>query len=86
MPKPLIDGLARAPGVVVGDNEPYSGRDEYGYTIASHGAARGLPHVLIEVRDDLIRDEAGVARWAGILGDALAPILADSALRRVERF
>lgn len=86
VPKPLIDGLARAQGVVVGDNEPYSGRDEYGYTIASHGAERGLPHVLIEVRDDLIRDEAGVARWAGILGDALTPILADPALRRVERF
>ena len=39
-----------------------------------------------EVRDDLIRDEEGVTRWAGILGDALAPILADPALRRVERF
>lgn len=86
VPKPLIAGLARMPGVVVGDNEPYSGRDGYGYTIASHGAERGLPHVLIEVRDDLIRDEGGVARWAGVLGDALAPILADPALRRVERY
>ncbi|MHB1217329.1 MAG: N-formylglutamate amidohydrolase [Alphaproteobacteria bacterium] len=86
VPRPLIAGLARMPGVVVGDNEPYSGQDEYGYTIESHGAKRGLPHVLIEVRDDLIRDEAGVSRWAGILGDALAPILANPALRRVERF
>lgn len=86
VPKPLIAALARTPGVVVGDNEPYSGRDEYGYTILHHGAERGLPHVLIEVRDDLIRDQAGVARWGGILGDALAPILADPALRRIERF
>jgi predicted N-formylglutamate amidohydrolase len=86
VPKPLIAALARMQGVVVGDNEPYSGRDEYGYTIMHHGAQRGLPHVLIEVRDDLIRDEAGVARWTGILGDALAPILADPGLRRVERF
>lgn len=86
VPKPLIAGLAGVPGVVVGDNEPYSGQDEYGYTIESHGAKRGLPHVLIEVRDDLIRDPAGVERWAGILGDALAPILADGNLRRVERF
>lgn len=86
VPKPLIAGLAKMPGVVVGDNEPYSGQDEYGYTIMHHGARRGLPHVLIEVRDDLIRDEEGVARWAGILGDALAPILVDPALRRVERF
>jgi predicted N-formylglutamate amidohydrolase len=42
--------------------------------------------VLIEVRDDLIRDEAGVARWSNILGDALTPILADPALRRIEHF
>lgn len=86
VPQPLIAGLGRMSGVVVGDNEPYSGRDEYGYTIAEHGAKRGLPHVLIEVRDDLIRDEAGVVRWAGILGDALAPILANPTLRRIERF
>lgn len=86
VPRALIAALAQAPGVVVGDNEPYSGRDEYGYTIENHGAKRGLPHVLIEVRDDLIRDESGVAHWAGVLGDALAPILADRSLRRIERF
>lgn len=86
VPQPLIANLAKAPGVVVGDNEPYSGKDEYGFTIMEHGARRGLPHVLIEVRDDLIRDEAGVARWSNILGDALAPILADPALRRIEHF
>lgn len=86
LPMPLIAALGKVPGVFVGNNEPYSGRDEYGYTIEHHGARRGLPHVLIEVRDDLIRDEAGVARWADILGDALAPILADRGLRRMERF
>ena len=86
VPKPLIGNLAKMPGVVVGDNEPYSGKDEYGYTIMHHGAKRGLPHVLIEVRDDLIRDGQNVARWAGILVDALAPILADPKLRRVEQF
>ena len=86
IPVPLIAALARVPGVVVGDNLPYSGRDEYGYTTDVHGARRGFPHVLVEFRDDLVRDAAGVARWAGIAGDALAPILADPAIRRVERF
>ena len=86
VPQPLIANLAKTPGVVVGDNEPYSGKDEYGYTIMHHGAQRGLPHVLIEVRDDLIRDEQNVARWSGILGEALVPILANPALRRVEHF
>lgn len=86
IPVPLIAALGRVPGVVVGDNLPYSGRDEYGYTTDVHGARRGYPHVLVEFRDDLVRDPADVARWAKIAGDALAPILADPAIRRVERF
>ncbi|MBM3542267.1 MAG: N-formylglutamate amidohydrolase [Alphaproteobacteria bacterium] len=86
IPVPLIAALSRVPGVAVGDNLPYSGRDEYGYTTDVHGARRGYPHALVEFRDDLVREAADVARWARIAGDALAPILADSAIRRVERF
>lgn len=66
---PLIARL-RAEGLTVGDNEPYSGQLE-GDTLSRHGTGRGLPHVLIEVRQDLIGDEAGQAAWAA----RLAPIL-----------
>lgn len=68
---PLLRRLGARPELCVGDNEPYSGRDRYGYSIATHGARLGLPHVLIEVRQDLIADAAGVARWADMLAPAL---------------
>jgi len=49
---PLMARLAQA-GFTVGDNEPYSGALE-GDTLWRHGTMRGLPHVLIEMRQDLI--------------------------------
>lgn len=62
----LIPGLERA-GLVVGDNEPYSGRAPQDFTIDSHAEAAGLPHAGIEVRQDLVDHEEGVMRMAGIL-------------------
>jgi predicted N-formylglutamate amidohydrolase len=56
---PLIDELARA-GFAVGDNEPYSGELEND-CLYRHGTMLGLPHVLIEIRQDLVGD-AGAAR------------------------
>ena len=43
LPLPLIAGLAREPGICVGDNEPYSGRAEHGYGVSMHGEARRWP-------------------------------------------
>lgn len=79
---PLIEAL-RAQGVCVGDNEPYSGRDS-SYTVETHAAAAGLPHVLVELRQDLLGDAHGCADWANRLGDALAPLLAHPALAHAE--
>jgi len=78
---PLIEGLA-AQGLVVGDNEPYSGRDPHGYTLHVHAEPRGLAHVLFEVRQDLIDTQHSAERWADILEPALQARLADPALRR----
>ena len=44
--------LAQA-GFAVGDNEPYSGELEDD-SLYRHGTMHGLPHVLIEIRQDLI--------------------------------
>ena len=66
----LIEALV-ATGVQVGDNEPYDGRVAIGYTLEHHAMPRGLPHVLLEVRNDLIADEAGQDAWAERLGQAL---------------
>jgi predicted N-formylglutamate amidohydrolase len=86
IPIPLI-GRLRADGRwVVGDNEPYSGRNTLGGTVETHATPAGLPNVLIEVRQDLIATPEGAAEWAGILDDALVPILADPDLYRVELY
>jgi hypothetical protein len=71
--RPLIEALSKA-GFVVGDNEPYSGELEND-TMYRHGTMRGLPHVLIEIRQDLIADapaaRAFAARLKPILDEAL---------------
>jgi len=51
-------------GFLVGDNEPYSGKAPQDFTIDYHAEANALPHVGIEIRQDLIDDEAGVAEIA----------------------
>ncbi|WP_426955310.1 N-formylglutamate amidohydrolase [Muricoccus radiodurans] len=68
----LIAALARQPALVVGDNEPYRIEpDVHDYTVPVHGDRRGLEAVLIEVRQDLLADAAGIEAWAVRLRDAL---------------
>jgi len=67
----MLDMLRREAGLVVGDNEPYFVSDETDYTIPHHGEARGLPYVEIEIRQDLIGDEAGQSEWARRITRAL---------------
>lgn len=55
--------LLEAEGLIVGDQQPYSGR-LLNATMNRHAEARGLPYVGIEVRQDLIADVAGQAEWA----------------------
>lgn len=81
----LLAGLRRRADLVIGDNQPYSGL-QLAYSIDRHAGAAGLPHCAIEIRQDQIDAPSGVDRWAGILGDVLADILADSSLFRVEHF
>ncbi len=64
----------RAPGLRVGANVPYrSGRTD-DYAVPIHGDDRGIPAVLIEIRQDLIADEAGAAAWAGRIAAALTTV------------
>ncbi|HYH18799.1 MAG TPA: N-formylglutamate amidohydrolase [Azospirillum sp.] len=84
IPIPLIERLRADGRWVVGDNEPYSGRNTLGGTVEMHATPAGLPNVLIEVRQDLISTPEGCAQWAQVVGDALVPILADPNLYRIE--
>jgi predicted N-formylglutamate amidohydrolase len=67
----LIDLLGGEQGLVVGDNEPYRVSDESDYAIPIYGEQRHLPHVEIEIRQDLIADEDGQHRWADLLSRLL---------------
>jgi predicted N-formylglutamate amidohydrolase len=84
IPKKLLAALGASDGIVVGDNVPYSAREQFGHTIEVHAAAAGLPNAMIEIRADLVHDDAGVARMADVIGAALEVILADPSLYRVE--
>ena len=70
----VLEMLRRERQLVIADNEPYFVSDETDYTIPHHAEARSLPHVEIEIRQDLVDDEAGQAEWAariaGVLMDA----------------
>lgn len=69
-PLPLIEMLKREPGLVVGDNEPYDGCLK-GDSMYKHAIQLGYAHALVEVRQDLISDAAGVEEWA----QRLAPMI-----------
>ena len=73
---PLLHSLRAREGLCVGDNEPYSGTSHHGYTMPAHAARHGRANVQIEVRQDLLADEAGVVRWSAILTDALDKVFA----------
>jgi predicted N-formylglutamate amidohydrolase len=60
----MLENLRRDGSLYIADNEPYFVSDATDYTVPRHGEARGLPHVEIELRQDLIGDEAGQAEWA----------------------
>ena len=81
--RPLMKRFAEL-DVVVGDNQPYSGQDEHGYTLPRHVEKIGIPHVLLEVRQDLIDTRKGAEEWSEKLYSALGPLLADPALRQLE--
>jgi predicted N-formylglutamate amidohydrolase len=59
----MLDFLHTQGDICVGDNEPYR-IDEKDEGIPAHALARGLPHVLLEIRQDLIAQEAGQKAWA----------------------
>lgn len=83
--EPLLAQFRADPALCVGDNQPYSGR-EVGFTMDTHGAAAGLPHVELEVRQDLLADTAGGERWAGVVGDALEAVLRDESLFQMRHY
>ena len=74
---PLLQLLRQEPGLLVGDNQPYAASRATDYAIIEYGEKRGAPYVELEVRQDLVADDAGqrlwAARFARLLRIASAP-------------
>lgn len=70
----LLQALRNEPDLVVGDNQPYAVSDTSDYAIPVYGEGRGLLHVELELRQDLIADAAGQQAWAQRLARILPPL------------
>lgn len=66
----VLEQLRREVHLVIGDNEPYR-MDETDYTIPRHAFGAGLAYVELEVRQDLLADEAGQRHWGEMIAAAL---------------
>jgi predicted N-formylglutamate amidohydrolase len=58
----------------VGDNEPYAVTATTDYAIPVHCERRGIAHVGLEIRQDLIEQAHGQAEWAARIAGWLSPI------------
>jgi predicted N-formylglutamate amidohydrolase len=74
LPLLLLRRLRAEADLVVGDNEPYAVSEETDYTIPVHGEARGLMNTGLEIRQDLIADQAGEQQWADRLANIFGEI------------
>jgi predicted N-formylglutamate amidohydrolase len=75
----LLDLLRQEGDLVVGDNAPYAITGDSDYSVPVHGEQRGLPHVEIEIRQDLIASSEGQEAWARRFARLL--VAADTALK-----
>jgi predicted N-formylglutamate amidohydrolase len=67
----MLERLRRDGALNIADNQPYFVSDATDFTVPRHGEARGLPHVEIEVRQDLVSHPEGQAEWAERISRAL---------------
>lgn len=77
---PVLEALRARGDLVVGENQPYSGQDEFGFTVEFHCQRTRLPHVMLEIRQDEIGTPAGARAYAEIVAQALRPPLAEPGL------
>jgi len=77
----MLDLLRQEPGLVLGDNEPYALAEDSDYSIPAHATKRGLHHVEIEIRQDLIATPDVQRAWAERFARWLTA--ADAALKAI---
>jgi predicted N-formylglutamate amidohydrolase len=82
---PLIAMLRAKDGMHIGDNEPYDGA-LHGDTLHEICTGQGFAHALIEVRQDLISDDAGIEEWAVRLAPMLAKLNTLPGIHEIQHF
>lgn len=70
--EPVLAALRRPGDVIVGDNQPYDLDPAVDYTIPFHAMRRGLPHLQVEFRQDLVADAKAQREWATRFAQALS--------------
>jgi predicted N-formylglutamate amidohydrolase len=83
--RPLLELMNEDCAPHVGDRLPYAVDDLTDYTLPVHGERRGLLHVGIEVRQDLIGEAPGQERWASWLETMFRRVQARLSDRKVGR-
>ena len=71
---PMLEILNKNASLVVGDNEPYSAREPLGFTMNEHGTKKDIPHVVVEIRQDLIDTHHGAEKWASMMTDLVLQV------------
>ncbi|MBL8536974.1 MAG: N-formylglutamate amidohydrolase [Hyphomonadaceae bacterium] len=71
----MLATLAGDKDLEIGRNQPYAPSQGVFYTMNRHGGGRAT--VMIEVRNDLIRDKIGQTQWARRLAEATRAALAE---------
>lgn len=84
----VVDNLrAQNPGMVVGENEPYTLKQANlsKNTIKTHAEDTGLPYIIVEFRQDLVATKRDALKWGRIFLEAIAPILIDEEVYQLRR-
>lgn len=74
----MLQALSRRGDLLVGDNQPYGVDDVHDYTLPTHGEGRGIPYVMIEIRQDGVSTPADIAAWVERLAAACENLAADA--------
>jgi predicted N-formylglutamate amidohydrolase len=72
---PMLAALQSRTELTVGDNQPYALDPAEDYSLPHHAMRRGLRHLQVEFRQDLIADQPGAIKWAKVFGDSLKEVL-----------
>lgn len=70
-----LHALRAQTAALIGDNEPYQVEAGVDFTVPVQGESRGIPSIMLEVRQDALRDDTGIAHWCDVIGRAWLDVI-----------